>query len=85
MFREKLNQKWMFYPTIENPLYGTYRSGIEVDLPHDFSILQQRDPSSPAGAASGFYPGGIGCYTKSLYIPKNGRITASACILKEYI
>lgn len=70
MFREKLNQKWMFYPTIENPLYGTYRSGIEVDLPHDFSILQQRDPSSPAGAASGFYPGGIGCYTKSLYIPK---------------
>lgn len=70
MFRERLDQKWIFYPTIENPLYGTYRNGIEVDLPHDFSIMQKRDPNALAGAASGYYPGGMGCYTKTLFIPK---------------
>jgi len=70
MLRERLDQNWVFYPTIEHPLYGRYRGGITVDLPHDFTILQPRDPHAPSGAANGYYPGVTGCYTKTLFIPQ---------------
>ena len=40
-----------------------------VDLPHDFSIGQKRDPASPAGAANGFFPGGVAAYEYALFVP----------------
>lgn len=42
-----------------------------VDLPHDFSIIQNRDPDSLSGASNGFFPGGLGHYEKSIFIPED--------------
>lgn len=39
-----------------------------VDLPHDFSIMQRRDPDTPANASNGFFPGGVAKYTKKMFI-----------------
>lgn len=40
-----------------------------LDLPHDWSIEATPDGGNPAGAAGGFYPGGVGWYRRSLDIP----------------
>ena len=37
-----------------------------VNLPHDFSIGQQRDPATLAGPGNGYFPGGVGAYEKVL-------------------
>ena len=40
-----------------------------MDLPHDWSIEATPCPENPAGAAGGFFPGGIGWYRKQIDIP----------------
>lgn len=42
----------------------------QVDLPYDFSIIQNRTPYSKGGAANGWYPGGNGEYTKIFSVEK---------------
>lgn len=42
---------------------------ITVDLPHDYSIGQKRDPASLSGACGGFFPGGVLEYEKVLFVP----------------
>lgn len=44
-------------------------SGAPVDLPHDYIISKSRDPKAIGGSATGFYPGGDGCYTKDFALP----------------
>ncbi|MCL2741856.1 MAG: DUF4982 domain-containing protein [Oscillospiraceae bacterium] len=44
-----------------------------VDLPHDFSIIQRRDPKARSGASNGFFPGGVADYSKNLLIPESAR------------
>lgn len=60
MLRQDFNRQWEFK--------ADFSSGI-VDLPHDFSIIQKRDPNTPAGRGNGFFPGGVAEYQKLLYIP----------------
>lgn len=42
-----------------------------LDLPHDWSIYQKRDPDMADGAYLSYLPGGIGWYRKDLIIPSN--------------
>ena len=43
--------------------------GETVNLPHDYIIDKTRTPDSPAGASTGFFPGGAGTYTKDFSMP----------------
>lgn len=61
MIRQDMNRQWTF-KSYDVP------SGI-VDFPHDFSIIQKRDPNTPAGRGNGFFPGGVGEYQKTLFVP----------------
>lgn len=45
--------------------------GESVDLPHDYIIGKPRDPNAVSGSATGFYPGGDGCYTKNFEMPED--------------
>ena len=67
MIRQDINREWLF--KLSQKPYGT------VDLPHDFSIIQKRDPNTPAGGGNGYFPGGVGEYQKSLFAPQewNGK------------
>ena len=40
-----------------------------VDLPHDFMIEQDRDPNSLTRRDSGYFPGGLGWYSKKFFVP----------------
>ena len=40
-----------------------------VDLPHDFMVELKRDPKSPAGSGNGYFPGGLGYYSKTFFAP----------------
>ena len=42
-----------------------------VDLPHDFSIIQERSEGAPSGASGGFFKCGVGKYQKSFKAKKN--------------
>lgn len=61
MIRQDMNRQWTF-KSYHLP------SGV-VDLPHDFSIIQKRDPNTPAGHGNGYFPGGVGDYQKNLFAP----------------
>ncbi len=54
------NEKWQF------SLNGSVETS--VDLPYDFSIIQERTPDSKGGASNGWYPGGNGEYKKSFIL-----------------
>ena len=40
-------------------------SGVQVDLPHDFSVTKERRADSPGGAPFGFFVGGSAVYQKT--------------------
>ncbi|MFO7958278.1 MAG: glycoside hydrolase family 2 TIM barrel-domain containing protein [Candidatus Brocadiia bacterium] len=42
-----------------------------VDLPHDFMIEADYDRHTPAGTNTGFLPGGVGWYRKTLELPSD--------------
>ena len=42
-----------------------------VDLPHDFSIIQERSKDAPSGSSGGFFQGGLGTYQKTFKAKKN--------------
>lgn len=44
-----------------------------VDLPHDYSIIQKREPDCPSLADGGYFPGGIADYVKTLSAPEEWR------------
>lgn len=43
----------------------------QLNLPHDWSIELDFDPSSPAGANGGYLNGGVGWYRKSFVLPES--------------
>ena len=70
MNKQNLDRQWKFMPAgTANNWWIKSAEGTVVDLPHDFSITQKRDPNTLAGAGTGFYPGGVGVYEKTLFIP----------------
>ena len=69
---EKLNDDWKFVlkdvgngqsPAVED------KKWLSIDLPHDWSVKQQLSPT--LASATGFLPGGIAWYRKSITIPQS--------------
>lgn len=61
------NRDWLFEKeTTESRMKAFYgkRDMKQIDLPYDAMIREKRDKETPAGAQSGFYPGGKYVYEK---------------------
>lgn len=70
MIRENLDLQWSLKPAgVRRIDWWTKPEGITVNLPHDFSIGQKRDPNSLSGGSNGFFPGGVYDYEKTLFAP----------------
>ena len=69
---EKINSNWFFTlkNTDDKPVQQ-FDSKVwqTVDLPHDWTVRQQLSPT--LASATGYLPGGIGWYGKTLNIPAN--------------
>lgn len=70
---QKFNDGWTFEKAGQDDrlkaFYGD-NSKVTVALPHDAMIREKRDKDCPAGAQSGFYPGGVYIYEKSFFAPE---------------
>ncbi len=69
--RNCIDADWLFHlassPDVtEIPENAEWR---KVDLPHDWSVEATPHPDNPAGAAGGFFPGGLGWYRKEIDVP----------------
>ncbi|OUP49878.1 Ig-like domain-containing protein [Lachnoclostridium sp. An181] len=69
------NKDWKFYLETEESIDASGKeyddsTWRDVDLPHDYSIEQNFDPKSPAGANGGYLNGGVGWYRKHFVLPK---------------
>ena len=63
---ENFNGGWLFRLSDSEPtLDQKWRT---VDLPHDWSIAGDFDPSNPSGVGGGALPGGVGWYKKSFVL-----------------
>ncbi|MBO3769188.1 MAG: DUF4982 domain-containing protein [Candidatus Brockarchaeota archaeon] len=69
MKKYKLDRHWFFNFGFPSP-FTKKTERVIVDLPHDFSIIQKRDPNAPGGPGNGFFPGGMATYEKTLFIPE---------------
>lgn len=61
MKKIKLNSGWSFWKD------SNAQSKRMINLPHDAMIEEQRDPNTPNGSATGFYPGGKYYYEKTIF------------------
>jgi len=50
---------------------GTTPERREVRLPHDAMREAQRSPDAPSGGSSGYFPGGVWRYSRTLEVPKD--------------
>jgi beta-galactosidase len=76
MEKISLDQTWRFYFGDPRERHGGKPDDSAwrvVDLPHDWSIEMERDPSNPSGVAGGFFPMGRGWYHKTLDVPEAWR------------
>jgi hypothetical protein len=72
MKQTKLNRDWTFMAGEVNmmaSMMGITQETSQVDLPHDAMILEERKPDTGNGGHTGFYPGGVYTYNKSLDVP----------------
>ncbi len=71
MLKESFNTGWFFFhgsgTALERTLGGE-QTPTPVSLPHDAMILEKRDPHTPAGNASGYYPAETVHYTKTFAV-----------------
>jgi beta-galactosidase len=76
MKKQNLSRNWRFHlNNVEgsrwaNPDFSTWHV---LDLPHDWSIEQPRDPRNVTGDSGGWFPMGVGWYQKSLEIKPEWR------------
>lgn len=77
MFRRNIDLGWEFV----RGLPGRGGEAATVDLPHDFLIEEPTAHDAPGGAATGYYGGSAGTYTKMLDI---GPEYAGKCVLVEF-
>ena len=72
----KFNEGWTFEKAGQDDrlkaFYGERKASL-VTLPHDAMIREKREKDCPAGAQSGFYPGGAYTYEKSFFVPEAWR------------
>jgi beta-galactosidase len=71
MIKQNMDRQWHFMNAGTSHNRWLKSEGTIVDLPHDFSISQEREPDSLSGASNGFFPGGTAVYEKTLFIPKD--------------
>ena len=68
---EKINSSWKFYlsdiPEAKAKAYDDSK-WKSVEIPHDWSVKEQLSPT--LASATGYLPGGIGWYRKTINIPK---------------
>jgi len=62
MLKQDFNKNWLF--TLKDD------KQVSVNLPHDFSVIQKRSKDSPAGWGNGYFPGGVGDYEKTIFVPE---------------
>ncbi|UMB53046.1 DUF4982 domain-containing protein [Lutibacter sp. A64] len=69
---QKINDNWNFIlediPEAKNASYNSI-SWQTVDVPHDWSVREQLSPT--LSSCTGFLPGGIGWYRKTINIPES--------------
>jgi len=72
----KFNEGWTFEKAGQDDrlkaFYGEKKASV-VTLPHDAMIREKREKDCPAGAQSGFYPGGAYTYEKVFFVPEAWR------------
>jgi beta-galactosidase/beta-glucuronidase len=69
---ERINDGWKFFPAdVENAQAPSHNEERwrNVDLPHDWSVREQLSPT--LASATGYLPGGIGWYRKTLNVPQD--------------
>lgn len=69
----KFNEEWTFEKSDSNSRLKAFqgeKSAIQVTLPYDAMIREKRTADCPAGAQSGFYPGGVYTYEKVFFTPE---------------
>ncbi|TVQ17772.1 MAG: glycoside hydrolase family 2 protein, partial [Spirochaetaceae bacterium] len=66
-----IDREWRFRRTANAQTWNQPNEWLDVDLPHDFSIAEARDPQSPGGASNGFFPGGVAIYEKTIDAPES--------------
>ena len=69
----EFNSNWMFSRDVSSmmgTLYGEQNVPVEVMLPHDAMVLEEKNENNPTGNAGAFYPGGNYLYTKTFYMPE---------------
>lgn len=72
MKKSSLNREWKFVRGCVPSLKVLQMSGKEAEnicLPHDAMIFEERKVDTKNGGATGFYPGGVYTYFKTLYAP----------------
>jgi beta-galactosidase len=71
--RHSLDHGWRF--RLGDPPDAIWKGAADdshwraVDLPHDWSIELERDPSAPAGTSGGYFPAGRGWYQRRVSVP----------------
>ncbi len=66
---EKINNDWLFkLGDVEGFLSADHKNWQKVDLPHDWSVKGQLSPT--LASCTGYLPGGIGYYHKTIHIPE---------------
>lgn len=69
---EKLNDEWLFHPgDVEDFRSADRKRWEKVSLPHDWSVRGQLSPA--LASCTGYLPGGIGWYHKTIQIPASGK------------
>jgi beta-galactosidase len=69
MHKQNLDRQWRFMQAgTANNWWVKSPKGTIVDLPHDYSIIQKRDPNTLSGSSNGFFPAGVSNYEKTIFI-----------------
>lgn len=69
----KFNEGWMFEKVNSDSQLKAVqgqKNAKQVTLPYDAMIREKRSSDCPAGAQSGFYPGGVYIYEKEFFVPE---------------
>lgn len=70
------NENWTFEKADKDSLVKAFYGEKEVKivtLPYDAMIREKREKDCPAGAQTGFYPGGVYTYEKVFFVPEEWR------------
>lgn len=81
MQRLNFDRDWQIHAGSTSNNWNQGKETESVDLPHDISISQHRDPNTPAGASNAFYPGCVAVYEKTFFVPQEW---AGQSILLEF-